>query len=355
MRKWLWFLGLLAVSSPAYASPDALGVPTDGYVYFHRTGATMEQHNIALRRCTANSLKTLPPLDLGYVAVTNGWVTMSSPHYVALNTHLAANIENCMVATGWEVLQLNADEGARIDALDQRRKEAALSGLVGAVSPEGKLVRSFRKLDILSMRAAMAADKGRQSLSFGAVEPDAGPWVLPTPAAWELVPPAAHGTTPRTAIVVRVTTIAPAQMNFRFTQLDDTAATARPYINVPSPTKLFWKKGAFLEQTYVFPVKPGRWTLGSIGPVGLCLGAPSFDVQQGEVVFAGTFNVGSTDPFQPDMALAPAQQALANADLSERLTPAKYVNGRTFDCGTLAPSFIYSLNEPNAPLASTPK
>ena len=56
---------------------------------------------------------------------------------------LDANLENCMVALGWEVVRVDDEEGARIAALPQTGQASALAPWVGAPAPHGVVVRTF--------------------------------------------------------------------------------------------------------------------------------------------------------------------------------------------------------------------
>ncbi|HEX3673756.1 MAG TPA: hypothetical protein VHU87_05735 [Rhizomicrobium sp.] len=135
-----------------------------------------------------------------------------------------------------------------------------------------------------------------------------------------------------------------------FAKLDDPSApAAQPgdaAFSVASPTKLFWSSGLFLEKTHVFVVPPGHWRIVQSYPTSFCLGGPAFDVKQGEAIFAGSFD--ATDPSALDMSLEPVKAALGAVPLAQRLKPALYKNGETFNCGHVFATFLYVMEVPGA-------
>ena len=75
-----------------------------------------------------------------------------------------------------------------------------------------------------------------------------------------------------------------------------------------------------------------------------CLGAPSFDVQAGDVIYAGTIDLDS-ETIVPDLTLAPAKAFLAGTPAADIVKPASYVNGSREQCG----AGMYAYEVPNAP------
>lgn len=96
---------------------------------------------------------------------------------------------------------------------------------------------------------------------------------------------------------------------------------------------------------FALTVPAGRWQLSNSGFVVYCLGAPSFEVGEGEAVFAGTIDLGG-DNLGPDLEMAPAR-AWLKGPLAEGLRPAEYRNGATSSCNVF--STIYALEIPGAP------
>jgi hypothetical protein len=88
----------------------------------------------------------------------------------------------------------------------------------------------------------------------------------------------------------------------------------------------------------VFAVPPGRWKIAHLSAglftVSLCLGAPSFEVAAGDVVYAGAFDPASaTNKIGPEMTLEPYRAVFpALSGLGEKMRPASYVNGSTGQC-----------------------
>jgi hypothetical protein len=84
--------------------------------------------------------------------------------------------------------------------------------------------------------------------------------------------------------------------------------------------------------------------------VSLCLGAPSFEVAAGEVVYAGSFDPASaTNNIGPEMTLEPYRAVFpALSGLGEKMRPASYVNGSTGQCHG---AYMYALETVGRPFA----
>ncbi len=70
------------------------------------------------------------PVTLVLLGSYSGMITPGNLAHVAFT----ANIENCMVAQGWEVVRLDEAEGAALAAKSAADQAAALSSWVGAVT-----------------------------------------------------------------------------------------------------------------------------------------------------------------------------------------------------------------------------
>jgi len=95
-----------------------------------------------------------------------------------------------------------------------------------------------------------------------------------------------------------------------------------------------------------FVVPAGDWRLVSLSTdtpaTSHCLGAPMFRVEPGQVVFAGALNVDG----EVSLTLDNARAALAaQPHLAERLQPASYVNGSTFECGSAWFATAYEITD----------
>ncbi|WP_040309733.1 hypothetical protein [Asticcacaulis biprosthecium] len=93
---------------------------------------------------------------------------------------------------------------------------------------------------------------------------------------------------------------------------------------------------------------PGRWRIASIGlapALGFCLGAPSFNLEVGQVVYAGAFDLSGADLGQ-DLSLDAPKAWLAGQPAAQSILPAVYTNGAEGPCGY---NGIYALEIEGAP------
>jgi hypothetical protein len=104
------------------------------------------------------------------------------------------------------------------------------------------------------------------------------------------------------------------------------------------PVKATATAGGAQGTTHVFAVPPGRWKIAHMSAglftVSLCLGAPSFEVAAGDVVYAGSFDPASAiNNIGPEMTLEPYRAVFpALSGLGDKMRPATYVNGSTGQC-----------------------
>ena len=349
---------LAFAASPAVAQSDALmNKASSGYVYFHRPGADMTAHDAAIEACIHEASQTKEP----YVAPVIGGLltqmafasTRAEKHRKLNEAQFAANLENCMVARGWEVARLDEAEGKAIAALPQPQQAAALVPWVGAAQPHGQVVRRYAPVAAIGWNSELDENRGPWALSLTAGVHDLGKLVTDAakPANWRslqigeaktVVAPAAS------AIIVRVMATAPAQTTWTFVRLDEQS----PGTDLPGLTAFTvarQDKESAGAKTYVIAAPPGHWRLQSVGAASFCLGGPSFDVGAGEAVFAGAFDASS--PYAPDLDMGPAKAELGDQALAARLKPAQWTNGETFSCGVMRPATIYTLEIPGAPFA----
>jgi hypothetical protein len=357
---WILTAAALAIAaSPAVAAPDAalMNKASGGYVYFHRASVGMAAHDAAVDSCVHEASQTQEP----YVAPVIGGLltqmafasTRADKHRKLNEAQFAANLENCMVVRGWEVVRLDEAEGKATAALPQPQQSAALASWVGAAQPHGLVVRRYAPIAAIGWNNELDQDHGPWSLSLTAGIHDLSNLVTDTakPANWRalqigeaktVVAPAAS------AIVVRIMATAQAETSWTFVRLDETPAGA----NLPGLTAFTvarQSKEAAGAKTYVISAPPGHWRLQGVRTASFCLGGPSFDVGAGEAVFAGAFDASS--PYAPDLDMGPARAELGDAALAARLKPAQWTNGETFPCGVMRPAAIYALEIPDAPFA----
>ncbi|MFI4973276.1 MAG: hypothetical protein ACHP84_01920 [Caulobacterales bacterium] len=352
---------VLAITAlPAVAAPDAalMNRASGGYVYFHRPGAGMATHDAAVEDCIHEASQTqepyLAPVIGGLITQMAVASTRAAKHRRLNEAQFAANLENCMVARGWEVARLDDAEGKAIAALPQPQQAATLAPWVGAVQPHGQVVRRYAPVAAIGWNSGLDENHGPWSLSLTAGVHDLSKLVTTIadrPANWRAlqIGGAKTVTAPAaSAIVVRVMATAPAQTTWTFVRLDEPS----PAADLPGLTAFTVArqgKESAEAKTYVIAAPPGRWRLQSVGPASFCLGGPSFDVSAGEAVFAGAFDASS--PYAPDLDMGPARAELGDAALAARLKPAQWTNGETFPCGVMRPATIYALEIPGAPFA----
>ena len=350
---------LAIAASPAVAGSDAalMNKASSGYDYFHRLGVDMAAHDAAVEACIHEASQTQEP----YVAPVIGGLltqmafasTRAEKHRKLNEAQFAANLENCMVARGWEVARLDEAEGKAIAALPQPQQAATLAPWVGAAQLHGQVVRRYAPIAAIGWNSELDENHGPWSLSLTAGVHDLSKLVTDAakPANWRalqigeaktVVAPAAS------AIVVRVMATAPAQTTWTFVRLDEPA----PGADLPGLTAFTVArqgKESAGAKTYVISAPPGHWRLQGVGAASFCLGGPSFDVGAGEAIFAGAFDASS--PYAPDLDMGPARGELGDAALAARLKPAQWTNGESFPCGVMRPATIYTLEIPNVPFA----
>lgn len=353
--------------APATAVAADLFRASEGYTYFHRVGVDMATHDAAVDDCARQSLLTAEPYigTADRLRATGGAIgSIFGPALEAyelkgvMRVYFAANLENCMVSRGWEVVRLDEGEGKAITALPQPEQAAILARMVGTPSPHGEVVRRPGPIGDLFGKGHFSENAGPSSLSLSAGTHGAllrdPPFTLSTDAVHIVqvlaVPVASRLPAGASVIVVRMTTTAPHQLPIYLARLSgpDNTPTEIDGIILPTPVKLFWKAGTHLERTYVAEVPQGHWRL--MGPQGMsfCLGGPAFDIGAGEAVFVGTFDAAAPDPLIPDMDVEPARISIRGWDpgLAERLKPAAWHGGERFRCGLLQTTLIWNLDWP---------
>ena len=365
-RVFIVMVGLLLLAladRTASAEPHDLTKTTAGYTYFNRPGADMLTHDGELTDCLvkaaearagndANAAVGIGPLGLLIAApITGGRERRQS------NT----NVENCMVAKRWRVVRLSPQEGAEVALLDQAGQAGRLTQWVGAEPVHGEIVRTFLNEGAadstpkygLSSRAA-AVDKVSLSLTArnpttkvdSAPDGSAGRHEFGRYPARDTAALAADKVPDLTGdsalVVVDVKGAAPENGEWlSFRRLGsgrDISASATDHkpdeLLVWQPTRPFGRID-HTDTMRAFVVPPGRWVVNALGgdaAVTFCLGAPYFDVRAGEVVFAGSIDLGAED-IGPDMNLGPAQAFLSvKPALAGALRPANWTNGAVMSC-----------------------
>lgn len=380
----------LAIAFPfcvAHAEPVNLSRMTLGYTYFNRSGADLAAHDKALTDCLVDASKVhsvdeqLNDNSMGVLGNIIAGALADAAHRGVL----AAALENCMVVNGWRVVHLPDDEGATLAKLPASELAQRLAPWVGADVPHGDIVRIWGNDAVkgatdrfvlrpahtnngqLSLKAASggnlraAAKKADAPVVMAAAAPASSAAKPSKPAPldpkWPKKPlkPGELATAPPEAGIVLVDikglSFHNGQALLFARQGPDKHTPASSIDHGPDQFAigvglLFAKKDGNIM---AFAVPPGRWRIagqaGGLIMVSYCLGAPSFELKAGEVIYAGTFDFGA-DVIGPDLSLAPAKAWLAGQPAAETIKPAVYTNGATGECG---PNYIYALEVSGAP------
>jgi len=354
-------LTLLAGATQAAPYSTPLGLAVNGPVYFWKPGADMAVHDADLEACKAVAQRTTPPImylgSAGDGLVGAMFQGEADKH--AVKQTLQANIENCMVVRGWDVVRFDHRKGEILAKMDTAKLHRAIERRLLAPEPEGEKVRvGFQSFDSIKFRAGLTNDQRRESLSLAALgpQPDTLHASLPAKGLWqtlEPIDPASVG--PGDSVIVfRQSALKPDWISLRLLRLDDVPwgkdAAVQPirYIQADSPPMPIWAKKERWSKLLVYKVPPGRWAVAGDFTTSFCLGAPAFEVRSGEAIWAGHFDAADGSKMTPDLALEGAAAGLPQA-LAGRLKPAAYVNGVTYTCAALAPMAIYAYEMPGAP------
>ena len=347
-----------------------LTVPSPGYTYFHRAGATIEEHDAAVRDCGRQAARMAQPQDSSAAAagaaggLLGALVVGAVSGYVQAKRNsraLGANLENCMVIDGWAVRSLPAVEGEALDKLEQPALHEALALRFAAAEPDDEQVRVFGNELRRQPPAAFgwAGDMDALSLSLQALPPlEQQPEATPRPRLprqpRSARPPRAltetqlaetqlaEAAAPDSALVVIKLKGLSQQSGRTLTfvragQDSDTpawAADQRPdRFTVGLTHRAATRGDAGRFNTEAFAIPPGRWRLASMtqAPVSLslCRGAPAFEVAAGQVAFLGEFDL-SGGGAAPALDLEKADLPPAYAALTP--TPVTWTDGGVATC-----------------------
>lgn len=383
MRTLMMALAAAVLFANASAAQTTITTAVSGYNYFNRPGATLQQHFDDLEACRVQVGHASQPNGASTALVTmgmSGGIIAGIDGAIAARRARSANYENCMVVRGWRVVGVDEALGRELGHLDQPALALRLATMVGADTPEGAILRVFNndatRADVTIFAAPDAFDQVSLSLRAMPDRPDQ----TSDERRAERDRLRALGQPPRTAnslqpintrrlrelpadaalVVVHIGApmvsgpITPGVV-FERVSRDDRPAWASDGLAADfiasAPMRLIAPAGERLaERTLIFMVPPGRWRVSGMFEgsysVSFCLGAPSFEIAAGEVVYAGSFYTDIRDR-GPDLTLTPAETALASVpELRARLRPAAYANGETFAC---AGSYIYAFEASDAP------
>ena len=373
IARWAALLGACLMAWPALAEPTQIGEVARGFVYYNRPGASLADHNADLAACMRD-------VDAAHVPLADPGTAGISPaapigglifHLIwdgPLAGVVASKVENCMIVRRWRAVRLGDDEGAQLAALSTPDLVARLTPWIGAPTPHGEIVRSFsnvaaRPTDFEIASRPAQPDTRQLSLRLYAAAPPAAaagtaetpPVVVPAkldprwptrslkPGELSLAPPEGG------VILVRIRGIGPkggGGMSFsRLAPSGDASAAVDDHAPGYAVAALGWIYAKREGNWFAFAVPAGQWRISGSGFLSYCLGAPSFTVGAGEVVYAGAFDLAGQS-IGPDLDLEPARTYLAGAPAAN-LRPAVYQNGARGSCRGFG--VIYALEIPGTP------
>lgn len=365
-------IGLSTTPAQAQVLRIELGQVAGGYTYFNRPGSSVSEHNTVLGECARDNyfgptLASPQGVDAAVVrgardAIRTPTIESAVGEAVgaaigsaiwggALRGLAAAKVENCMLVRGWRVFRLQESEGRQLRDASKAQFLTEMEALVGSATPPGELVRFWNNEAAATgsiVTASMARDPGRQQLGARLFSDSGATFALPTQTQanyWRPVIPAVvnlsrlgqmregHGT-----ILIRVVGSS-GLITFERQRALDGVGPFHSFAAQPS------RSGRWVA----FEALAGRWRLGRVRSVLLCMGSPAFDVGPGEIVYAGTFDLSGSIA-NPSLELADVRTAVPIADATA-LRPAVYQNGSTGNCSPALPT--YALEFPTAAFEPT--
>jgi hypothetical protein len=382
------------VSASAEPGPRAIRpmtAPVQGYTYFNRLGATLENQRADIDACrevvlamsytggatgssvndpVVQSVANQNIAQYGAAGAVGSIIGMAivvgAEMEAAWRRSAHANYENCMVARGWRVVVLEDEAGRELDRLNDRALAERLEAMVGS-EPQGAVARTFTNnvefnvqpsidttsfsLQILPRTYFTRPRRGHESTTERRDRVRAEQELRATLAqAWrgrqaiEPLNSEALEVLPADAAIVIVGARDQAPLFVRVGAGTEADVFPGPFADADDkeqqPTQV--GDGPPLR---MYVVTPGTWRLTTLGGMtSFCFGAPSFDIAAGEVVFVGAWNRAG-----PDFSLDAARALLTSRpELAARARAASFVNGNTFECGGGA-AFPYAHEIEGAP------
>lgn len=363
--------GLTRAQSAPASPPVNLAQMTMGYTYYNRPGATLQAHNEAVAACVVEAVKTQAfDEQVGVGAGILGVIIEDALDSAYHRSSVASGLENCMVVHGWRVVVVPQAEGKALAALAPEALAAQLESWIGAETPNGTIVRTWANdaTNGANTRYEIRpAHMNDGQLSLRAVT--AGSLKQFRPVVTKVVPPlAADKKWPKKALKPKdIATMVPEGgavilLHVRGLSMHNGIGVI---LNRMGPEPGVWPSstdrgpdiimgvvgliGAKKEGNMVaVAVPPGRWRIYGMGftpMLNFCLGAPAFEVKAGEVVYAGSFDLGSAS-MGPDLSLDRATTWLGEQPAAQAVRAAAYVNGTTGICGN---NGIYAFEIEGAP------
>ncbi|ESQ91341.1 hypothetical protein ABAC460_07175 [Asticcacaulis sp. AC460] len=380
---------ILALTVPAITHAEnviGMGNMTKGYTYYNLPGTTAADHNDAVTACAAEAYKArsydAELRDGPSTVYSNNNYSVAGIIGSAIGDAIvddmisawgrgvyAAAFENCMVVRGWRVVRLPEAEGKDLWMNPAPDIAARIAPWTGAEQPHGEVVRIWKndaasaatrylyfrpahdKYGLLSLTAGTGTSLARVTLA-----PPQKPVIIGIDPKWpekDLTPDQIAAALPEAGVIVIRLKGASNKTGLRLTLarmgadkdvLPSTVDHAPDVLTVTGAIKGKDKDGVFVA----FTAPPGRWRIASIAAmpeIGFCMGSPSFPIEAGEVVYAGTFDLSAAD-LGPDLSLDAAKAWLAGKPAADTIRQAAYTNGSLGPCGY---NGLYALEIKGAP------
>ncbi len=313
--------GALAGPASVRSSPGA--------TYFNRPGAD----EVALYKDLAGCLDIIDSLPTVNLIVGPG---LLSSGVAAVRT--SANLENCMVVRRWRVVRLPDAEGVAAARLKPRELADTLAHWIGIDPPHGSVVRTFGRGQGGASRLSdtLRAPFGdNPSLTLRSIDLDQLNSVRSKPPkqrppkeryAKQLRPELVAPTSGSDAVALVRVMGGGGVLGFMRVGADGSALEdgQSNVFFVKSPSKR-----AGVAATAV-SIPPGRWRVAGVSGIQTCLEAPSVDLQTGDVIYLGTFDIA--DGVTVDMDGAPFATLIEASPVRGSLRAAKWINGSRQPC-----------------------
>jgi len=361
--------------APTPDEPPSLGHMTLGYTYFNRPGADLKTHDTEVADCAAEAARTKSFDETMRTGAGQGLTGALLGSYIQSAYHrgaVASALENCMVVHGWRVVRVPDAEGVALSKLSAADLAKTLDPWVGAADPHGKVVRvwgndaansAYGRYSIrpahtnngqLSLLEATSGDLHQFEVAASPIVSQRGaldPKWPKKPLTPETLNAAPDGST---VIMVQIKGLSMHNgIGIFFNRVGDDKDIF-PSRTDHGPDAILAAKGTLFAHKdgdmFVVAVPPGVWRIYSMGlapTLNFCLGSPSFTAVAGQVVYAGSFDLGAAD-IGPNLDLAPAKAWFGAAHPNQDIRPAVYTNGSRFLCGG---NHIYALEVKGAPFA----
>lgn len=356
-------LGLALAGVAAQAAPLNLLKATPGYVYFNRVGATKAVYEAELADCLSIAVSTFRSGNLSrdgrFSAAINPIYSGIVPGLMAdlqFQARGQTNLENCMVVMGWRVVRIDDSRGAALWHADAAAVGQQVEAWIGMANPPGEIVRVFsndaaHRDNVTTGIPAPFGQASLHSLAMRAFDPKSlkslpepkpfhyagwGSKILSRPLDAGKLDAVPDGMA--TVVLTIVGDVRKCNGCLGFQRVGPTEDVLASEADGQPDLFYFDKRSTFVsgnENLDVIALPPGKWRVTNRGNLEMCLGAPSFEVKAGEVLYLGRFDI-IAETLAPDMAMDQVKARLAiTPGLAAALRPATWTNGATWPCHTL--------------------